>query len=56
MRVFCVLGSAPAAADRAAVVELGHFDVLISFYDHPHAFTSLEGLIQALKDKHHELY
>ena len=55
MRVFAVLGSAPAAADRASVVDVGQVDLLLSFFDHPKAFTSIEGITQALKDKANEL-
>lgn len=48
MRIFMTLGSAPSAPDRRAGVVAGETDMLISFYDHPKAFTTLADLAHKL--------
>lgn len=55
MRIFAVLGSAPTAPDRAAVIDAGQTDLLLSFFDYPRAFESLLAVQNGLIARHASL-
>ena len=53
-KIFVALGTAPTAPDRVAVLEGGGQAALVSFFDYPRSYESLESLYQILLEKLNE--